>query len=413
MSQRTFTRFEIESLDDLRQHLRSEGSLEDRVLHRLDLTECAELRSSNVAGSLMLGCRLTPEQRDDVEARGATVFPEFDGIPYNPYRHELYSAAELLSGYDDGGYTGTLDFRIYTHFDRARNRSGHNLPIRESLAQRIHDHAIDDALHEYVARHGQRRVVGIMGGHGTRRDDPDFRRVVLLCRELTQNGFLIATGGGPGIMEAGNLGAYLSNFEHDTVVDAALEILADAPKFDGGQAEGTPAYLEAVRAYIAAGYAARRALDSDEFASKYGKRGPAGRSLAVPTWFYGHEPSNLFCDHVAKYFSNGLREDVLLAVSRGGVVFAPGSAGTLQEVFMDLAQNHYATFVDRSPMVFLGREPFADVVQLIQGFIDKRNMGTVYGDMVACFDDPVEAAAFIEATPPRPRERKTPLYDLV
>jgi hypothetical protein len=33
--------------------------------------------------------------------------------------------------------------------------------------------------------------------------------------------------------------------------------------------------------------------------------------------------------------------------------FAPGSAGTIQEVFQDAAQNHYESFGLASPMVFL------------------------------------------------------------
>ena len=38
------------------------------------------------------------------------------------------------------------------------------------------------------------------------------------------------------------------------------------------------------------------------------------------------------------------------------MVYSPGSAGTMQEVFQDAAQNHYKTFGFASPMVFLGRE---------------------------------------------------------
>ena len=51
-----------------------------------------------------------------------------------------------------------------------------------------------------------------------------------------------------------------------------------------------------------------------------------------------------------------MREDGLLAIAKGGVVYSPGSAGTMQEVFQDAAQNHYKTFGFASPMVFLGRE---------------------------------------------------------
>ena len=58
-------------------------------------------------------------------------------------------------------------------------------------------------------------------------------------------------------------------------------------------------------------------------------------NLALPTWFYGHEPTNLFSSYIAKYFANSLREDGLLAIARHGVIYAPGSAGTVQEVFMD------------------------------------------------------------------------------
>ena len=55
--------------------------------------------------------------------------------------------------------------------------------------------------------------------------------------------------------------------------------------------------------------------------------------LALPTWLYGHEPANLFAGQIGKYFSNAVREDTILRLSRGGIVFAPGWAGTVQEVF--------------------------------------------------------------------------------
>ena len=84
------------------------------------------------------------------------------------------------------------------------------------------------------------------------------------------------------------------------------------------------------------------------------ERFPDGaESLAVPTWFYGHEPTNQFATHVAKYFANSIREDGLLAIATRGVVFSPGAAGTTQEVFQDATQNHYAVFGTASPMVFL------------------------------------------------------------
>jgi hypothetical protein len=81
---------------------------------------------------------------------------------------------------------------------------------------------------------------------------------------------------------------------------------------------------------------------------------PARPSLGIPTWLYGHEPPTPLAPLHAKYFANSIREDGLLAIAKAGVVFAEGSAGTLQEIFQDAAQNYYGS-VDRilSPMVFL------------------------------------------------------------
>jgi hypothetical protein len=77
-----------------------------------------------------------------------------------------------------------------------------------------------------------------------------------------------------------------------------------------------------------------------------------GRSLAVPTWHYGHEPLTPLATHVAKYFLNSIREDVLLALATNGIIYAPGRAGTLQEVFQDAAQNYYRGDGPFSPMIF-------------------------------------------------------------
>ena len=50
----------------------------------------------------------------------------------------------------------------------------------------------------------------------------------------------------------------------------------------------------------------------------------------------------MFCDGIAKYFSNALREDGLLARSTAGVVVMPGAAGTVQEIFQAVTPLYYA-----------------------------------------------------------------------
>ena len=84
---------------------------------------------------------------------------------------------------------------------------------------------------------------------------------------------------------------------------------------------------------------------------------PGSESLAIPAWVVAGEPISQFASHIAKYFSNSIREDGMLAVATGGIVFAPGGAGTMQEIFQDAAQNAYRTF-GRSPMAFLDTQHY-------------------------------------------------------
>ena len=53
--------------------------------------------------------------------------------------------------------------------------------------------------------------------------------------------------------------------------------------------------------------------------SRSGARWPdGGESLGVPTWVYVDEPTTGFATHIAKYFTNSIREDGLLAIARSG-----------------------------------------------------------------------------------------------
>ena len=76
---------------------------------------------------------------------------------------------------------------------------------------------------------------------------------------------------------------------------------------------------------------------------------------AIPTWHYGHEPSNVFATGIAKYFRNATREAILLEVCDAGIVFLPGAGGTVQEVFQDACENYYADESSVAEMVLVGR----------------------------------------------------------
>lgn len=388
---------EIEDAAELRQRIQNNQDLRSWTVQGVDLTGIGKLNRCDLTDCVFIGCRFEgPEQEDLARKRGALIFPALSGLPYDPYRSSLYSVDELMAGYEQGGYTATADFSIYAHSHRAKSATG-GPPIREALAQRLHDHAIDDALGEFLEAHQAKGAIGIMGGHGTKRSDPFFRKVAQLAWRLTREGYLVVTGGGPGTMEAANLGAWLAGQENIQKIDQAITILSKSDTFNGGQPEGSPGFGQAVSAYMAS---AREVVDGFEDGGH-----PAGISLAVPTWFYGHEPSNLFAAAIAKYFDNSIREEGLLAIATAGVIYAPGSAGTTQEIFQDLTQNHYATYGSRSPMVLFSSERWQAEYDLIKNFIAARDMQSVYGDMLCLLDEVEPVVDFIKGHPPRQVQR--------
>ncbi|MFT5121652.1 MAG: putative Rossmann-fold nucleotide-binding protein [Kiritimatiellia bacterium] len=363
---------EVESLAEF---TALQGQLINIAVQGLDLSKTViDPDELTIENAWFLGCTFSSHERvSQLRAAGAMIFPGFEDLPYQPYRSSLYTVDELMEGYDPED-DQSVDRKIYDHFVHHKNAG---TDIIEALAQRLHDHSIDNALHALLeGRHdagGRKKPVGIMGGHGTRRTDPFFNIVSRIARQLTRDGKYVVTGGGPGIMEAGNLGAWLAPYP-DEALDEALTLLAKSPHYT------SPGYLDAARRVV------------EHFPDGAG-------SLAIPTWFYGHEPSNLFATDIAKYFSNSLREDGLLAIAIYGVIYAPGSAGTLQEVFMDLCQNHYRTFKYTSPMVFLGKEYYRDetmLYPLLQKFAEGRD----YEPYLAISDDAEEIVEFIHDHPP-------------
>ena len=204
---------EIHSIDELQPHLERQ-TLDRLVIQGLDLrTLSSMLLRCPGTGGVFLGCQLPDPVRDHLQQTGALVFPVLSPRPYHPFRPRLYTVEELMSGYRRGQvetfYTQSLDSQIYRHY--TRHRTLRSVPIMETLAQRLHDHAIDDALSDLLHDgESERRVVGVMGGHAMRRDEQDFRTVAHVAWRLAREGLFVATGGGPGAMEAANLGAWMS-----------------------------------------------------------------------------------------------------------------------------------------------------------------------------------------------------------
>ncbi|HVK30388.1 MAG TPA: Rossmann fold nucleotide-binding protein [Nocardioides sp.] len=232
-------------------------------------------------------------------------------------RSTLYSPADL---YDRDAYSDTFDARAYAW---ARAACG----PAEALAEVLHDQAVDTALATWVR---DRSLVGVMGGHAANRGTTAYADAARLGFLLGAR-HVVATGGGPGAMEAANLGGRMAGLPDGALQDAL------------GRLGVVPSFRPSIDAWVRA---ARDALALS----------PSPRpSLGVPTWHYGHEPPNLFATAIAKYFRNALREAILLQVCDAGIVFLPGAGGTVQEVFQDACENYYATEDAVAPMVLVGR----------------------------------------------------------
>ena len=270
-------------------------------------------------------------------------------VPFDVTRHELYDAKELYHGYapsDESTFKTCYDSRVYSHFLSTGKQA---TSIGESLARTLHDHGIHRAIDDFFTTHDNNLCIGIMGGHAQLRTEKMFREIVFISKRLTEMGFYMLSGGGPGAMEATHLGAWMAGRSKEEV-DEALRMLAVAPSFTD---EG----------WLASAFGVMERFPQDEYVS-----------LSIPTWLYGHEPSTPFATHIAKFFENSIREDSILTLAYGGIIYTPGSAGTMQEIFQDAVQNHYLSFGFSSPMIFLGKEFWTNEMPaytLLKGLMDR------------------------------------------
>ena len=94
-----------------------------------------------------------------------------------------------------------------------------------------------------------------------------------------------------------------------------------------------------------------------------------------------------------------MREDGLLTIAKGGIIYSPGSAGTLQEIFQEAVQNHYLSFGYASPMIFLGVDYWTDempIYPLLEHLMKKgkyKNLLLTLTDDEHCIVDTLERFA--------------------
>ena len=299
------------------------------------------------------------------------VFQHMMHVPYDTTPPGVYSAATLYKGYDHHRpetFATCYDQAVYKFFIIEGKIT---TDPKESMARASHDHYVLQGIYDLFRKYDPRQVVGVMGGSAMKRTDDAYRQIVLIAKHLTEAGSLMVSGGGSGAMEATSLGGFLAGRD-DSDIDQALEILVQAPDYH------SPGYMET----------AFEVIDKLPSTGQY-------NCLAIPTWLYGHEPTAPFASHIGKLFWNSVREDILLTVSFGGIIFTPGSAGTMQEIFQEAVQNHYLTLGIASPMVFLGEEFWTETMPAYAMLKHLSETGRYKNLLLSITDDPATAVATI------------------
>ena len=349
---------QVESLEDFDRRVGAGASrLTGWRVRGVDLTERGEvLGRLGVSGATFLGCSFAADDEQRVEHAGALVLPPLTVAPVDVYRSRLYTPAEL---YDATPYRHSLDARAYA-WSQTRDDAD------DALARALHDHAIDQAL---AAWRAGKRLVGVMGGHALSRSDAEYVAAARLGRALGAS-LVVATGGGPGAMEAANLGCLLAGSPPSSL-DDALDALG-----------GVPAYRPSVDEWLAPAHEVLAGVARPH------------DSLAIPTWHYGHEPSNVFATGIAKFFRNAVREAVLLEICDAGIVFLPGAGGTVQEVFQDACENYYADESSVAAMVLVGRTYWTETLPAWP-LLSELSRGRPMADRVHLVDSVDEAAELL------------------
>jgi predicted Rossmann-fold nucleotide-binding protein len=324
-------------------------------------------------------------------------------LPFQPIRAGLYKPSELLAGYDvdrPESFAETTDFLIYRNF--IANGGASSGDYLTSLLQSLHDNSMTQGLRLFLSG---KKCVAAMGGHDLARDEAAYQQVADLSRKLSQAGYLMASGGGPGAMEATHLGALFASSSEDQY-GAAIKHLGKAPKLPAGLSaivdkSGTPnmKLVSLAHAWLRVAVEILSSVVTP------------GASLGVPTWRYGHEPFTPFATDISKYFQNSIREDGLTSFGSHGIIFAPGKAGTIQEVFQNATNNYYLSFGTFTPMVFLGRAYWTSSYP-VMAVLGKLFTADQMKAHMLVTDEIEEAAQFVSKSIPKQLQSAQPSFAL-
>lgn len=356
---------EIYSLYFLEEYLEKHDKLENLIFKNLDLRNIErKLLNFDIIDCIFIGCKFDKDLFEKLTITENYILPSLQ-LPFELFPRRLYSIEDLYNNFDPNtpqSYKNSTDYEIYTHF--IDHQSKGKLPPFMQVTESIHDSSVRMALYEYVNKFNKpKNIIGVMGGHKIRRDDEYYKRVALISKRLTEKGYMMVSGGGPGMMEATHLGAYFAYYEEATLLEA-INKLSEAPLYSDEK-------------WLTLSYKV-----IEKYPPKYRLN-----SLSVPTWVHGHEPPNPFPGKIAKFFSAAIRQEVLIEVTKGGIIYSPGSAGTLREIFQTVEQNHYNLYDNVYPMIFLNKNYWNEILPAYYFFTNEKTKSSLNNIITYLEDD--------------------------
>ena len=120
---------EIESTAELLSHL-ERRSLAGLTLQGVSLIG-ADLSGVDLTNSLFVGCEMSDEQAEMVVEGGGQVVPVFADTPYPTQPSQLYTADDMMAGFDVNGFATMYDAVVYKHYIE---HGGATPDLREALA---------------------------------------------------------------------------------------------------------------------------------------------------------------------------------------------------------------------------------------------------------------------------------------
>ena len=361
---------EIEELFALRQLLSQSETIRHCAFQAVNFENCGfPIENYRFEDCLFMGCHIPPRMYYAMDGE-CIVFPRVK-MPYKVFPNKLYDAKSLYLHYKPGYHETFYTCYDTICYERYMAHGKETSDIKETLCRVLHDHSIGNALDQFVKQYDEKDIVAVMGGHAVRRTDESYCQIVEISKRLTELGKLMVSGGGPGAMEAVHLDAWMAGRTEAEVRDA-LNIVSVSPTFRD------PGWL----------------THAFEVMEKY-PCDPQFHSLGIPTWFYGHEPATPFATDIAKFFDNSIRENYIISVPKGGIIYTPGSAGTFQEIFQDAAQNHYETLGYSSPMIFLGTHYYTEDSPIYPLLVDLQERGKYRNLILQITDETDEVVRYL------------------